>query len=88
MALKALEVAKELGLGVPDDLSVVGFDNIPESALSDPGLTTVDQSMYRLGFEAARMLRSLVNGNWEGPHQIVLPVRLVVRGSTAAPRTP
>ncbi|MFG6201028.1 LacI family DNA-binding transcriptional regulator [Nonomuraea sp. JJY05] len=88
MALKALEVAKELGLSVPGDLSLAGFDNIPESALSDPGLTTVDQSMYRLGFEAARMLRSLVNGNWEGPHQIVLPVRLVVRGSTAAPRTP
>lgn len=88
MALKALDVAKELGLSVPGDLSLAGFDNIPESALSDPGLTTVDQSMYRLGFEAARMLRSLVNGNWEGPHQIVLPIRLVVRGSTAAPRTP
>ncbi|GAA3210807.1 LacI family DNA-binding transcriptional regulator [Nonomuraea helvata] len=88
MALKALEVAKELGLSVPGDLSLAGFDNIPESALCDPGLTTVDQSMYRLGFEAARMLRSLVNGNWEGPHQIVLPIRLVVRGSTAAPRTP
>ncbi|WP_433441236.1 LacI family DNA-binding transcriptional regulator [Nonomuraea sp. CA-141351] len=88
MALKALEVAKELGLSVPGDLSLAGFDNIPESALGDPGLTTVDQSMYRLGFEAARMLRSLVNGNWEGPHQIVLPIRLVVRGSTAAPRTP
>ncbi|MDX3100327.1 LacI family DNA-binding transcriptional regulator [Nonomuraea angiospora] len=88
MALKALDVAQELGLSVPGDLSLAGFDNIPESALSDPGLTTVDQSMYRLGFEAARMLRSLVNGNWEGPHQIVLPIRLVVRGSTAAPRTP
>ncbi|MEU6718385.1 LacI family DNA-binding transcriptional regulator [Nonomuraea sp. NPDC046802] len=88
MALKVLEVAKELGLSVPGDLSLAGFDNIPESALSDPGLTTVDQSMDRLGFEAARMLRSLVNGNWEGPHQIVLPIRLVVRGSTAAPRTP
>ncbi|MBE1592228.1 LacI family DNA-binding transcriptional regulator [Nonomuraea angiospora] len=88
MALKALDVAQELGLSVPGDLSLAGFDNIPESALSDPGLTTVDQSVYRLGFEAARMLRSLVNGNWEGPHQIVLPIRLVVRGSTAAPRTP
>jgi LacI family transcriptional regulator len=86
MALKVLEVAKELGLGVPGDLSVVGFDNIPESALAEPALTTVDQSMYRLGHEAARMLKSLVTGDWEGPRQILLPTRLVVRGSTAPPR--
>ncbi|SDJ24415.1 LacI family DNA-binding transcriptional regulator [Nonomuraea jiangxiensis] len=86
MALKALEIAKELGLHVPGDLSVVGFDNIPESALAEPGLTTVDQSMYRLGYEAARMLKSLVCGDWEGPSQIVFPTRLVIRGSTATPR--
>ncbi|MBB5136694.1 LacI family transcriptional regulator [Thermocatellispora tengchongensis] len=87
MALKALEVAKGMGLSVPGDLSVVGFDNIPESALAEPGLTTVDQSMYRLGYEAARMLKSLVSGEWEGPTQVVLPTRLVVRGSTAAPKS-
>ncbi|WP_432929415.1 LacI family DNA-binding transcriptional regulator [Microbispora sp. CA-135349] len=86
MALKVLEVARELGLGVPGDLSVVGFDNIPESALAEPGLTTVDQSMYRLGYEAARMLKSLVTGEWEGPRQILLPTRLLARGSTAPPR--
>ncbi|TQS21607.1 LacI family DNA-binding transcriptional regulator [Microbispora sp. KK1-11] len=86
MALKVLEVAKELGLGVPGDLSVVGFDNIPESALAEPALTTVDQSMYRLGYEAARMLKSLVIGEWEGPRRILLPTRLLVRGSTAPPK--
>ncbi|MFC6533735.1 LacI family DNA-binding transcriptional regulator [Nonomuraea rubra] len=85
MALKTLEVAKGLGLDVPGDLSVAGFDNIPESALAEPGLTTVDQSMYRLGYEAARMLKSLVRGDWDGPGRLVLPTRLVVRGSTAAP---
>ncbi|MEV5498918.1 LacI family DNA-binding transcriptional regulator [Nonomuraea fuscirosea] len=85
MALKTLEVAGELGLRVPGDLSVAGFDNIPESALAEPRLTTVDQSMYRLGNEAARMLMSLVRGDWEGPRRVVLPTRLVVRGSTAAP---
>ncbi|GAA4593331.1 LacI family DNA-binding transcriptional regulator [Planotetraspora phitsanulokensis] len=87
MALKALQVAKELGLSVPGDLSVVGFDNIPEAVLAEPGLTTVDQSMYRLGYEAARMLKGLVTGEWKGPGQIVLPTRLMVRGSTAPPRT-
>lgn len=87
MALKVLDVAREQGLGVPEDLSVVGFDNIPESALAQPGLTTVDQSMYQLGYEAAHMLKSLVTGEREVPHQIVLPTSLVVRGSTAPPRT-
>ncbi|MEU8327592.1 LacI family DNA-binding transcriptional regulator [Micromonospora sp. NPDC048839] len=86
MALKVLEVAAELGLAVPGDLSVVGFDNIPESALTLPALTTVDQSMYQLGYEAARMLKSLVTGEWEGPRQVVLPTELVVRGSCAPPR--
>ncbi|MFF0153865.1 LacI family DNA-binding transcriptional regulator [Micromonospora sp. NPDC005203] len=86
MALKVLEAAAELGLAVPGDLSVVGFDNIPESALTLPGLTTVDQSMYQLGYEAARMLKSLVTGEWEGPRQVVLPTDLVVRGSSAPPR--
>lgn len=85
MALTVMEVARELGLGVPGDLSVAGFDNIPESALAEPGLTTVDQSMYRIGCEAARMLKALVRGEWEGPDQTVVPTRLVVRGSTAAP---
>ncbi|WP_323373783.1 LacI family DNA-binding transcriptional regulator [Plantactinospora alkalitolerans] len=87
MALEVLEVAKDLGLTVPGDLSVIGFDNIPESELTEPGLTTVDQSMYQLGYEAARMLKSLVTGDWEGPRQILLPTSLVVRGSTAPPRT-
>ncbi|GIG90603.1 LacI family DNA-binding transcriptional regulator [Plantactinospora endophytica] len=87
MALKVLEVARKLGLAVPDDLSVVGFDNIPESALAESGLTTVDQSIHQLGYEAARMLKSLVTGDWDGPRQIVLPTTLVVRGTTAAPRS-
>ncbi|MFC7381389.1 LacI family DNA-binding transcriptional regulator [Sphaerisporangium rhizosphaerae] len=87
MALKVLEVAKGRGLSVPGDLSVVGFDNIPESALAEPGLTTVDQSMYRLGYEAAHLLKSLVTGEWEGHRRIEIPTRLVVRGSTAPPRS-
>ena len=45
---------------MPDDLSVVGFDNIPESALADPPLTTVDQSIQALGQEAVRLLIDLI----------------------------
>jgi LacI family transcriptional regulator len=87
MALKVLDVARERGLDVPGDLSIVGFDNVPESALAQPGLTTVDQSMYQLGYEAAQLLTSLLTGVPQVPHQVRLPVRLVVRGSTAPPRS-
>ena len=57
-----------LGLSVPDDLSVVGFDNIPESALNSPPLTTVDQSIQRMGFEAVRLLIDLIRGGSPEPH--------------------
>lgn len=86
MAMKVLEVAQEMGLDVPGDLSVVGFDNVPEAAFSSPALTTIDQSMHRLGFEAARLLRELVYDNAVGPRQILVPTQLIVRDSTAAPR--
>ena len=86
-AIQMLRTATELGLTVPDDLSIVGFDNIPESALTDPPLTTVDQSIQALGEEAVRLLLDLV----EHPHRaaaepvdITLPTALVVRRSTRA----
>lgn len=80
-----LEVARELGLDVPGDLSIIGFDNVPESALSKPALTTIDQSMHRLGFEAARLLQGLVYGNSGGTRQVLVPTQLIVRESTAPP---
>lgn len=86
MALKVLEVARELRLDVPGDLSIIGFDNVPESALSKPALTTIDQSMHLLGFEAARLLQGLVYGNAGGPRQVLVPTQLIVRESTGPPR--
>jgi LacI family transcriptional regulator len=85
MALKVLEVARQLGLDVPGDLSIVGFDNVPESASATPALTTIDQSMHRLGFEAARLLQAVIYGDGaETPH-VLVPTRLIVRDSTAPP---
>ena len=83
-ALATIEVATELGLRVPDDLSVVGFDNVPGSALCDPPLTTVDQSIRSMGRQAAGMLVRLVRGEAIEDTPIVLPTRLVVRQSTRA----
>ncbi len=80
-AIRTMEVARELGLRVPDDVSVVGFDNVPESALTDPPLTTVSQPIHRMGAEALRLVVDLVEGRPRDAH-LRLPTSLVVRGST------
>lgn len=82
-AIETMRVAESLGLRVPDDVSVVGFDNIPESALVAPPLTTVDQSIQHMGFEAVQMIIALINGSLVSRH-IMLPTRLVVRQSCKA----
>jgi LacI family transcriptional regulator len=85
-ALATVREANSRGLIVPDDLSVVGFDNIPESALNSPPLTTVDQFVQRMGFEAVRMLIGLVRGETTDPAKITLPTELVIRASCAPPK--
>ena len=74
--------ATSLGLAVPDDLSVIGFDNVPESALSEPPLTTIEQPIQQMGFDAVKILIRLIDGN-ASPYRehTLLPTRLVVRGS-------
>ena len=84
-ALQVLRTATDFGLRVPDDLSLVGFDNIPESALCDPPLTTVDQSIQDLGAEAVRILVELIDqpGRRDPASiHVTLPTELVVRRST------
>jgi DNA-binding LacI/PurR family transcriptional regulator len=80
-ALAALEAARDAGLVVPHDLSIVGFDDIPGAAWSVPALTTVRQPLLRKGEIAGRMLTSAAAPGRE----VVLPVELVLRGSTARP---
>ena len=80
-AIETIAVAADLGLVVPGDLSVIGFDNVPESALCDPPLTTVEQSIQQMGYEAVRMLIGLIDNPSSPPEQVVLPTRLVERSS-------
>jgi LacI family transcriptional regulator len=87
-ALATMAVAAELGFRVPEDLSVVGFDNIPESALNVPALTTVEQPIRLMGHRAVEMLIELINGRTLARTHLTLDTRLVVRASTSAPRTP
>jgi DNA-binding LacI/PurR family transcriptional regulator len=81
LALAALEAARDAGLVVPHDLSLVGFDDVPGAASSVPALTTVRQPLLRKGEIAGQMLTSAAALG----RAIVLPVELVVRGSTARP---
>jgi DNA-binding LacI/PurR family transcriptional regulator len=60
MAMGVYQAAQEMGLRIPEDLSVVGFDNITESKYM--GLTTVDQFISEMGYVATRMLIKLING--------------------------
>lgn len=85
-AIQVVRTARELGLRVPADLSIVGFDNIPESALTEPPLTTIDQSIQDLGFEAVQMLLDLLDhperrADASSLH-VTLPTKLVIRRST------
>jgi LacI family transcriptional regulator len=83
MALGAMAALKELGLRVPEDVSVVGFDDIPESGYFLPALTTVHQDFMALGQQCVEYLVSLITNPDTPVHQRVLYPRLIVRSSTA-----
>ncbi|WP_226527212.1 LacI family DNA-binding transcriptional regulator [Metabacillus niabensis] len=82
MALGILEGAKEIGRKVPEDLSVVGYDDILLAGYSNPPLTTISQNIFQLGYQAANLLIKMLEGTLE-PHVITLGTKLVVRESAA-----
>jgi LacI family transcriptional regulator len=81
MALGAMEAARVRGLGIPDDISVVGFDDIGQASLVHPALTTVRQPMEQMGRSATRMLLELIADPQQQMGRVTLPTTLVVRGS-------
>jgi LacI family xylobiose transport system transcriptional regulator len=83
-ALGVYEAARRLGLRVPQDLSVVGFDDMSDASWSAPPLTTIRQPFGDMGAVATQMLVSLVAGEPAKP-RVELATSLVVRGSTARP---
>ncbi|AWK08214.1 LacI family DNA-binding transcriptional regulator [Streptomyces spongiicola] len=84
MALGAIRAARQRGLEVPDDISVVGFDDSPLVAFTDPPLTTVRKPVPAMGQAAVRTLLEEIGGT-PAPHsEFVFMPELVVRGSTAA----
>jgi len=87
IALRSIAAARALGLDVPLDLSVVGFDDAPAALLVAPALTTVHQPLQAIGETATRLLLEQVReGRHEVPETRLLPPELVVRGTTGAPK--
>lgn len=85
MAAGALDGARHYGLRVPEDFSIVGYDDIPMSALMSPPLTSVVQDKEMLGRLAVELLSEEITAGQHTHRQIILPPRLVVRGSTSVP---
>ncbi len=83
VALGALSAARDLGLRVPEDVSLVGYDNTQVAQLRSIGLTTVDNSSFRLGSRAATLLVERVDAPWRAAAFELVEPTLVVRSSTA-----
>lgn len=84
-ALGVIEAARTLGLRVPDDLSIVGYDDLQLAQWSSPALTTVHQPLTAMAEEAARLVIRMSETPLDSAPRMDLATRLVVRESTAAP---
>ena len=87
MALGVIQVAYQKGLRIPEDLGVVGFDDIPESTYFNPPLTTIEQDQYTLGKVAVEEMIKIIEAGWQGLESvetkpIMITPRLVVRKSS------
>ncbi len=81
VAIGALQAAQEAGLRVPEDLSIIGFDDVDVAAQATPSLTTIRQPIREKGKVAAHLLTDLINERISTPQHIMLPTQLVVRQS-------
>lgn len=87
LAIGAMQAARAAGLAIPEDLSIIGMDDIYSAATTTPPLTTLAKDKYAIGQQAGRFLLERIQGS--APRQArrcAIPCRLVLRGSTAPPR--
>jgi LacI family transcriptional regulator len=86
MAMGVMDAAHSRGLRIPDDVSILGFDDIPQAQNVRPALTTVRQPMEKMGRVAAQMLLDLLSDPQKDVSRVELPTELVVRESCQAPQ--
>jgi len=84
MAQGAMRTIRAAGLRIPQDIAIVGYDDMAFTANLEPPLTTVQQPIEEMGQEAVRLLLTLLAHPDDGPHHVILPTRLIVRASSVA----
>ncbi|WP_332634523.1 LacI family DNA-binding transcriptional regulator [Halalkalibacter flavus] len=85
MALGVMNAAKRQGIAVPEELSIVGYDNITLAEYVQPQLSTVEQNKYQIGFKAAKLLIDMLEGN-KANRKVILDNQLIIRNTTAEPK--
>lgn len=85
-ALGAMDAIREAGLRVPEDIAVIGFDDLPSASQATPPLSTIAHPIQKKGALATDLLIDLIEGAVESPRQILLPTQLVVRESSEKPQ--
>jgi LacI family transcriptional regulator len=80
----ALLALQEAGMRVPDDIALIGFDDVPGAQDLQPQLTTVRQPIHERGARAAALLFDIIEGRVDSPQHILLPTELVIRQSCGA----
>lgn len=85
MAFGAMEAARELGLRIPNDLSIIGFDDIPQAAHMHPPLSTVRQPLEEMGRSAVHLLFKYITNPQAEIERVELATRLIIRESCTAP---
>ena len=85
VAFECIRVIRELGLQIPRDVSIIGFDSTSACTRIDPPLTSIRQPIIDMARKATQILHSIVQGNNNQAMQLVFPPQLDIRGSTAEP---
>jgi LacI family transcriptional regulator len=87
MAMGVMDAVRDRGLRVPANISIIGYDDIPQASLVHPALTTVNQPLEKMGRVATQMLLDLLRRPDEEAGRIELPTELIVRDSCQPPQT-
>jgi LacI family transcriptional regulator len=86
MAVGAMRAIREAGLAVPENIAVVGFDDIPLAGLPDPHLTTIRQPIYQFGYQTVDVLIDLIENGMTPPRRIIMDTELIIRDTCGASR--
>jgi LacI family transcriptional regulator len=88
ISIGVLKALRDAGLTVPEDVTVVGFDDLPDSMVVDPILTVASQPAYEMGSQATELLlKRISNELLESNQEVVLPTEIIMRRSSAPPKS-